>query len=239
MSRATFEYAKREILSIMKTADPPMRQLISEDKLCEQLDVSRGTLREILRSLEAEGFISKRHGEGNFVHNSVLNTSIRINQVQDFHRMIEDAGYVSSFFIQKVETVPCKDEDLPEWLEIAYGEPVVRVDGLYTASGTPAIYCKLAFPVDVFTNKLPDYNAAPNIGKMFAKHSKYGIEQTLVHIHAANCDAEMAEVLQLECGKAVVHWRETFYSYTDEVIGVSNSYFNDAIVSPSMILKNW
>ena len=37
-------------------------QLPSEDSLAEQLNVSRSTIREVLRTLDKEGIISKRHG---------------------------------------------------------------------------------------------------------------------------------------------------------------------------------
>ncbi len=238
MSKAAFDYAKLEILDIMKTADPPMKPLLSEDTLCEHLDVSRGTLREILRALEAEGFISKRHGEGNFVHNSVLNVNMCINQVQDFHQMIESAGHTSAFFVKKVETQTCTNEETLQRLQLPSGSLVVYINGLYLADSTPAIYCKLSFPKTIFHDRLPDYTAMRDIGKLFAKHSKQGIEQTLVQMHSTNCNKELAEMLQLEEGKAVLYWEETFYNYTDDIIGTSDSYFSDRVINPSMILKN-
>ena len=59
---------KEELLEMIVNGDMNAGdQLPSEDRLAEQLEVSRPTLREALRMLEIEGYIARYQGKGTFV----------------------------------------------------------------------------------------------------------------------------------------------------------------------------
>lgn len=55
----------------------PGSQLPTEQELCEIMDVSRSTIREALRALEAEGLIDVRRGSGAFVIEKLNNLATR------------------------------------------------------------------------------------------------------------------------------------------------------------------
>ena len=81
---------KEAILELARTQCGPDRRLPSEEELCRLLGVSRATVREALSILCREGFVSKRHGIGNLVNRSVLDTPMRFDLERGLRRMLED-----------------------------------------------------------------------------------------------------------------------------------------------------
>lgn len=59
---------KEELVEMIVNGElRPGDQLLPEEKLAEQLEVSRPTLREALRMLEVEGYIVRKQGKGTFI----------------------------------------------------------------------------------------------------------------------------------------------------------------------------
>jgi GntR family transcriptional regulator len=101
VSKSIFAQTKDKLLSFISNQKLPGNKLPAEEELAERLKVSRGTIREVLRSLNKEGIISKKHGFGNFVQNSALKARMRIEQLEEFYDLIEDGGYKASIHIEK------------------------------------------------------------------------------------------------------------------------------------------
>ena len=105
LSASAQEQIKRFIAeSGMKAGD----LMPTEKSLEEQLGVSRASIREALRSLEALGIIETRHGVGRFVRGfnfdailDNLSYNIPVN-VKDFREMIEVRVALEATFIQRV-----------------------------------------------------------------------------------------------------------------------------------------
>jgi len=76
--------AKTELIKMIKKGDFKNNKLPPEDKLSEMLGISRSTIREALITLDREGIITKKQGIGNLIHNSVLESKMRIDIIQDF-----------------------------------------------------------------------------------------------------------------------------------------------------------
>ena len=54
-------------------------RLPRESVLAEKLGISRTQLRDVLASLEREGFITRRHGVGTIINRHVLNAHTRMD----------------------------------------------------------------------------------------------------------------------------------------------------------------
>jgi len=86
--------AKTELIKMIKKGDFKNNKLPPEDKLSEMLGISRSTTREALITLDREGIITKKQGIGNLIHNSVLESKMRIDIIQDFLKWM-DKRYIS------------------------------------------------------------------------------------------------------------------------------------------------
>ena len=68
-------------------------RLPRESVLAEKLGISRTQLRDILASLEREGFITRRHGVGTIINRHVLEATARMDIEVEFLDMIRQSGY--------------------------------------------------------------------------------------------------------------------------------------------------
>jgi DNA-binding FadR family transcriptional regulator len=104
-----------EILSrikqyIIENKLKPGDALPTEAELVEQLDVSRGVLREGLRSLESLGVITSRQGEGRFVASFTMDPIVR------------NLGYSMLVDVKDVRDIL----DVRERLELSYAAEVIQ-----------------------------------------------------------------------------------------------------------------
>ena len=68
-------------------------RLPRESVLAEKLGISRTQLRDVLASLEREGFITRRHGVGTIINRHVLNAHTRMDIEVEFLDMIRQSGH--------------------------------------------------------------------------------------------------------------------------------------------------
>ena len=80
MRRLSFSVRDELAGRITSGAIPPGSRLPPEPQLAEDLGVSRATLREALRSLEEDGFVTRRRGAGTFAtHRPRLRNNLDVN----------------------------------------------------------------------------------------------------------------------------------------------------------------
>mgnify|MGYP000779297461 CR=1 FL=1 len=68
-------------------------RLPRESVLSEMLGISRTQLRDILASLDREGFITRRHGVGTIINRHVLGAPARMDIEVEFLDMIRQSGH--------------------------------------------------------------------------------------------------------------------------------------------------
>jgi GntR family transcriptional regulator len=131
----------------------PGAQLPPEPQLAGQLGVSRPTLREALRSLEDEGFVTRSRGSGTFLsHRPRLRNNLDVNfGVTD---AIRQAGMEPGQRGGVTSIVPAPEEER-ERLALGSGEHVVVVERVRTADGRPVVATRDVLPVRLLEGR-PD-----------------------------------------------------------------------------------
>jgi GntR family transcriptional repressor for pyruvate dehydrogenase complex len=123
LNSATQEQIK---IFIVKSGLKAGDMLPTEKALEEQLGISRTSIREALRSLEAIGIVESKHGVGRFLrefnYDAILeNLSYNINvNVKDFREIIDVRMALESYFLEKV--IPHIDEKDIQQLHDILGE---------------------------------------------------------------------------------------------------------------------
>lgn len=111
-------------------------RLPRESVLSERLGISRTQLRDILASLDREGFITRRHGVGTVINRHVLGAQARMDIEVEFMDMIRQSGRTPGLaFVRAAELLA--DDRIAAKLGISAGTPLLRISRLCTADGRP------------------------------------------------------------------------------------------------------
>jgi GntR family transcriptional regulator len=237
----TFLIVQEKLLNILRSQNFPNNKLYSEDELVELLDASRGTVREVLRSLTRQGVITKKHGIGNFVHPRTLNMRMRMDEISNFLHLIEDGGY---------EAALIKDRDPFEYslphegfaggLEMYLEKDLQYLcfTRIYLADLQPAIYSQVYIPKHLFLHPPLGDVRYLSLFDFVKKHLGQEIEQAMIWITPEVAKSKIAEKLKILPGNAILVWDELFSNYKDEIIGYSKTHFNPSIIKVCMLRKS-
>ena len=242
---------RSQLLADMKDgAYADCERLPRESVLAEKMGISRTQLRDILASLEREGFITRRHGVGTIINRHVLNVQTRMDIEVEFLDMIRQSGCEPAVAFVRVAdgTADEKiafvrvadgtaDEKIAAQLQIPEGTPVIRIARLCTADGRPAIYCE-----DVVEKALArgDYTIQDFKLPIFHFLQQFcGIYPylDLTDVRPAAADAALAEVFQVPMGTPLLNMEEVDYDIDGHPVFCSNEYFVDGIFRHTVMRK--
>ncbi len=197
----------KEILEkdIHKDVYPKGSKLPSEKELCEKFGVSRITIRQALELLESKGLTSSVHGKGTFVKSNKIHSPLQ--RIRSFAETLASKGYQGHTEIALYEHVDADGLDL-----LVHGFEWKRISRLHL------IGYSMDQPVVVYHSEICDpygekmYEVALDLKQKgvpfstFDLYSHIGVEIGKIHqqICAINASADMAEILRLNEGDAVM-----------------------------------
>ena len=191
LSSATTKRAQvRGILeTLIDTELRPGDAIPSERALVVRLGVSRVTVRQAIADLVQGGVLERVHGKGTYVTGPQIDSRLHLTS---FSREMRDRGLLPATVVLAASEQPA-DDDVSYALRIRPGRPVVRVERLRTADGTPMAYEVGFYPSALFPGLLQRELGA--LYDVFA--SEYGVvvtsgEQT---VRAESADAHQARIL--------------------------------------------
>ena len=228
---------RAQLLRDMKSGEyADCERLPRESVLAEKLGISRTQLRDILASLEREGFITRRHGVGTIINRHVLNAQTRMDIEVEFLDMIRQSGFQPAVAYVHVSD-DTADESVSRQLQIPQGTPVIRVARLCTADGRPAIYCE-----DVVEKALAkgDYTIQDFKLPIFHFLQRFcGIYPylDLTDVRPAAADAALAEIFQVPMGTPLLNMEEVDYDIDGRPVFCSSEYFVDGIFRHTVMRK--
>ncbi len=230
------QLAKYEILEKIKTNKIKGNKLPTEDELTKQLQVSLATLREALLELNKEGIISKRHGLGNFIHKSTLETKMRIDRFTDFTDLLQDGGYVpSSTYFGAHLAVP--DSEIAKDLNIPKDSKIVMCERIFLADGKAAIYAQNRIPYSWFV-KEPAAEGQSNLTSYIEEYCGQKMTHGIQEITPILAEKKDQQLFGVKIGSPMISWKEIFYTLEDIPICLSNVRFNQEIVKMKMLWKH-
>lgn len=211
-------------------------RLPRESVLSEKLGISRTQLRDILASLEREGFITRRHGVGTLINRYALDSHARMDIEVEFLDMIRQSGFTPDVASLQVSE-GMADAAIAAQLRIEEGAPIIRVSRLCTADGKPAIYCEDILNKAIVKGdytlkdlKLPIFHFL----QQFCGVSAY---LDLTDLKPIVADAALSELLQVPVGAPLLHMDEVDYDIDGNPVFCSKEYFVDGIFRHTVLRK--
>lgn len=198
----------------------PGMRLPPERELCQQLSVSRVTLRKALTQLVADGVLSASHGRGWYVADAPPVGRDFPNSLESFTETATRLGLSASSRVLRAETRPATLDEAEE-LGVAPGTPLFRLERVRLLDEVP-------IAIDV--TRMPA-SYAPSLESVdFASASFYrvitdaGVEPLRADatIEAREASGEVAEHLGLEAGKPVLVMRQVAVDQNEHPLFVSS-----------------
>ncbi len=211
-------------------------RLPRESVLAEKLGISRTQLRDILASLEREGFITRRHGVGTIINRYVLNAKNRMDIEVEFLDMIRQAGHTPDVAFVRVEE-GFASEKVAAQLHIPVDTPVIRIARLCTADGRPAIYCEDVVekalakgPYTIKDCKLPIFHFLQQFCGVYPYLD-------LTDLRPVTADKALSEIFQVPMGTPLLNMDEVDYDIDGRPVFCSTEYFADGIFRHTVMRK--
>lgn len=169
----------RKALAAFAASSRPDTLLPSERVLAEQFGVARMTVRGAIDSLESAGLVRREPGRGAFVqHPRLTHSEIFRSFTEDMRFRGMEPG--ARDFSARLEPA---SEKVAAALDIAEGDPVVRIERVRTADGTAMAYETTNLPASRF----PDL-----IEKMSETDSLYEVLDRAYGVHPENAEQTVA-----------------------------------------------
>lgn len=198
-------------------------RLPNEEKLAEELGVSRNTLREALRVLESDGVVEKKQGLGTFVRGE---SSPKVKPGLEVLFRVTDAILELGLTPGTSEVefkISSADAREAEKLGVVEGAPVSHMRRVRTADGVPAVYC-----IDVFSPRVGDLHPEQLKSSIFA----YLEEVKGIRIAYASTDIrpivagkELAGKLMVSAASPLLLMDQVHFDQSDNPILYSRLFF--------------
>ncbi len=201
---------------------PPGSRLPPEPQLADELGVSRATLREALRSLEEDGFLTRTSGAGTYAtHRPRLRNNLDVNF--GVTEAIDAAAMVPGTLESSVYT-EAATEDQARALELSEGDPVVIFERVRSADHRAVVFSR-----DIMNaRRLPATELAtmPLDGSLYDMFEKRGIavEHGVVILEPARADRSVARRLKVKAGTLLLYLRQVDYGGDGEPLLLSHEF---------------
>ena len=228
---------RSQLLSAMRSGEyADCARLPRESVLAEKLGISRTQLRDILASLEREGFITRRHGVGTIINRHVLNAQTRMDIEVEFLDMIRQNGHEAAVAYVRVSDGTA-DKRIAQQLQIPEGTPIIRVARLCTADGRPAIYCEDGVEKALARGNYTIKDFKLPIFHFLQRFCGVNPYMDLTDVRPTVADAALSEVFQVPVGAPLLNMEEVDFDIDGKPVFCSSEYFADGIFRHTVMRK--
>jgi GntR family transcriptional regulator len=188
----------------------PGDRLPAEPQLASELDISRATLREELRSAQDEGLLVRRPGVGTVkTHTPLLTNDLSMNTgVSDLIRAHELEPGTRELTIDRRH--PTNEE--AEQLALQRPARVWVIDRVRTADGMPVISSRDVVPEDLLSEKEVTEDAL-SARSLYGYLSDKGhaVHHGVASIHPVTADSDLARQLEVKRGTLLLELLQVDY----------------------------
>ena len=222
MANFPFQRLQADLAALISKTDAGER-LLSEPELAKKLGVSRATLREAMRTFEAQGLIRRRQGSGTFVVGQVPVIDAGLEVLESLETMAERLGLEVSVSDLNVDTFAADKEHAGN-LKVAVGTRLTRVRRVMREETRPVAYLVDTLPEDVLKpEQLPAHFKGSVLDFLLKRGDPLSVSRAAVS--AIGATAEVAKPLEIQRGDVLLHFSSQLFISSGKVIDCSLSYF--------------
>lgn len=222
MANFPFQRLQNDLAALISQT-PAGQRLPSEPDLAKQMGVSRATLREAMRTFEAQGLIRRRQGSGTFVVGKapVLDSGLEV--LESLETMAKRLGLEVSVSDLDIECLTA-EEELAAALNTSIGSNLTRVRRVVRADNRPVAYL-----VDILPEAMLHSQDLPSDFHGSVLDFLLGRGDTLIssraNVSAIGGTAEVAKALEIQRGDVLLHFNSQLFDSSGKIVDYSLSYF--------------
>jgi GntR family transcriptional regulator len=203
---------------------PPGERLLTEPELAKQLNVSRATLREAMRTFETQGLIYRHQGSGTFViHPSqVIDTGLEV--LESIETLSKRIGLAVSMGDLKIDHRPATEE-VAKALSIQPNDHVLHVARVIHAEGRPVAYLIDILPEGILSTAEMAAGFTGSVLDQLLKRGTPALVSSRCEINAVQASIEEAKALRIQRGDELLRFIAYLYASNGRVVDYSFSYF--------------
>lgn len=198
-------------------------RLPPERELCQQLRISRVTLRKALNQLVEDGVLSPSHGRGWYVSGAAPRRDWP-DSLESFTETARRMGLTASSTVLRAETSAASMDEAEE-LSIAPGTPLFHLERVRELDGVPIALDLTRIPAHL----APELAAADfRHESLFSRLAEAGVEMARAEstIEAREAEGESARLLGLEAGKPMLVMHQVVVDRLDRPLFTSTIRYN-------------
>jgi len=199
-------------------------KLLTEPLLSRQLGVSRSTLREAMRTFEAQGRIRRKQGIGTFVEDKsqVIDAGLeKLESIESIAKRINLPVSMGRLLIEHVEA----DKTLAEKMLIEKGQSLVKLARIIYVEKRPVAYLIDILLEGLLSEEDLKLGFTGSVLDLLMKSSQAQPDKSFTEIQAVAAPSEIAHALQIQRGDVLLHFSAKLYSKSGQIVDHSESYF--------------
>lgn len=233
---SAYTVIKKQLFDMFRNETLEQNRLPSEAQLAEILDVSISTLREVLMVLALEGYITKKHGVGNFLHPSTFEFGSRSIF---FVENLRNSGYQVELKVLSQRFIT-PDEALATYLNMQSRGEMLESTTVYYADGDAAIFTQNYIPREIMVkpDRKIEQREYEQLHDMIWRNCRKHLAHSLNEYLPVGVPESMATLFKLPIGTPIIANRQVFYDVGDEPVmyGLNHFYPHKYKVHT---LQNW
>jgi GntR family transcriptional regulator len=202
----------------------PGERLLSEPLLAKELGVSRATLREGMRTFEAQGRIRRRQGVGTFVVGETRVIESGLEVLESIERLAGRIDLKVSMGALEVSEINAEN-DVAQQLDVPPGTTLVRVSRVIHTDNRPIAYLVDILPPDILTSKELAEGFTGSVLDFLQRRNFPRLEQSFTDIRAVAAPSVIAKMLEIQRDDVLLLFTARLFDDQTRVIDYSLSYF--------------
>lgn len=222
MSHLPYQRVQADLAALI--AKSPMGgRLPAEPELAKQLGVSRATLREAMRMLEAQGMIRRRQGAGTFVVGQKPAGESGLEVLESVDRFVQRTGVkitIGNVLVSRIAA----DDALAGILGIVAKRPLLQIRRMMHSDSQPVAYLVDMVSEDVLRAEELNSNFNGSVLDFLIQRGD-PLTSSRTEMNAIAATEELASLLEIQLGAPLLQCSEQLYTHATRVVGYSLSYF--------------